>query len=586
MNKILSSEEINNIRNSINIVDIISSYIPLTQKGKNYFGVCPFHDDHSPSMSVSKERQLYTCFSCGATGNVFRFVMDYENVNFAEALKILANKTGLKIDVGDINSYHKNNDNKMYDIYDLAHKFYQNNINTEAGIKAKEYLHARQIDDHLIKEFEIGLSLKERDLLSKLLVKKENDSELIVKSGLASKGGYGLSDIYFDRIMFPLWDLNGRVVGFSGRVYNKDDTSKYINSKETEIFKKGELLYNYHRAKDSCRLLKSVIIMEGFMDVIRAYTVGITNVVATMGTAVTKNQANLIKRLSNNVIMLFDGDKAGAKATYACGEELLKIGISPKVVRLENNLDPDEYVRKFGKDAFLSKIDNPINYMDFKLEYLKKDLDFTNNEDLAKYINIVITELNGIDDEILRELTIKKISDDLHIDSDMIKNRLTKKVDENKVVEKKDNINNKKKISQAEMAVMHLIFYMLRSKDVIKMYNKSGVYIDFEDYRFLAREVSLYYQSKGEFDIADLMTELSFDDKFLVTIGKIEALNLKDEYTKEEINDYINVIKNYNVKNECERLKREMKKETDSLKKAVLAQKIVELKVKGDNSNA
>lgn len=583
MNKILSNEEINNIRNSIDIVDIISSYIPLTQKGKNYFGVCPFHDDHSPSMSVSKERQLYTCFSCGATGNVFTFVMDYENVNFGESLKIIANKAGLNIDVGDIPIHQKNN-NKMYDIYDLAHKFYQNNINTASGLEAKEYLNKRLIDDALIKEFGIGLSLNERDLLSKLLIKKGNSATDIIKSGLANQSSYGLSDVYFDRIMFPLWDLNGRVVGFSGRIYNKNDSSKYVNTKETEIFKKGELLYNYHRAKDSCRQLKSVIIMEGFMDVIRAYTVGVTNVVATMGTAVTKNQANLIKRLSNNVILLFDGDSAGEKATYACGEELLKLGISPKVVRLEDNLDPDEYVQKYGKDNFLSKINNPITFMDFKLEYLKKNLDFTNNEDLAKYINLIINELNNIDDDILRELTLKKISEDLHIDSDMIRNRLTKKI-ETKNVENK-SIINKKKISQAEMAVMHLIFYMLRSKDVIKMYNASGVYIDFEDYRYLAREVSLYYQSKGEFDIADLITELSFDDKFLVTIGKIEALNLKDNYTKDEINDYINVIKKYNIKNECERLKQEMKKETDSLKKAVLAQKIVELKVKGDNEYA
>ena len=582
MNKMISSEEINNIRNSINIVDIISSYIPLTQKGKNYFGVCPFHDDHSPSMSVSKERQLYTCFSCGATGNVFRFVMDYENVNFMEALKILSNKTGININIGDVSKYQNNNNNKMYDIYDLAHKFYQNNINTKEGIDAKEYLKNRLIDESLIKEFGIGLALKEKDLLSKLLIKKGNSASEIVKSGLATQGNYGLSDIYFDRIMFPLWNLNGRVVGFSGRIYNKSDSSKYINTKETEIFKKGELLYNYHRAKDSCRLEKSVIIMEGFMDVIRAYTVGVTNVIATMGTAVTKSQANLIRRLSNNVILLFDGDAAGEKATYACGEELLKIGISPKVVRLEDNLDPDEYVQKYGKDEFLSKVHNPITYLDFKLEYLKKGLDFTNNEDLAKYINLIINELNNINDEILKELTIKKISDDLHIDSHLIKDRLEEKNTNSETNIKIEKKINDKKTSQVETAIMHLIYYMLRSKDVIKMYTKSGVYIDFEDYRTLAREVSLYYQSKGEFDIADLITELSFDDKVLVTIGKIEALNLKDECTKDEINDYIKVIKCYNIKTECERIKSEMKKETDSLKKAALAEKIIELKVKGD----
>ena len=332
----LSTEEINHICSSVDIVDVISKYIPLIQRGKNFFGVCPFHDDHSPSMSVSKDKQIYKCFSCGATGNVLKFVMDYENISFIEAVKNLADKAGINvnIDLKDVPNTNTIN-RELYDIYDLSFKFYQNNLNTKEGIPAKEYLLNREINEEIIKEFGIGLSLKSRDTLTKLLLKKGFNINDIDRTGLIVKNDLGVIDIYCHRIMFPLYNLNGKVVGFSGRVFDGTSPSKYINTRETEIFKKGELLYNYHRAKDECRMKNQVIVMEGFMDVIRAYTVDVKNVVATMGTAVTKNQALLIKKMAKEVILLFDGDEAGAHATMACSNELERIGVIPKAVRLK-----------------------------------------------------------------------------------------------------------------------------------------------------------------------------------------------------------------------------------------------------------
>ena len=379
----LSQEKINEIRNSVNIVDVISSYIPLTPKGKNYFGICPFHDDNNPSMSVSPSRQIYKCFSCGATGTVFKFIMDYENISFKEAVKKVADLGGITVDIGKVNK--KQNHTELHQIYDLSLKFYMNNLNTPSGKEAREYLSKRNIDENTIKEFQIGLALK-HDALSKILIKKFKPDE-VLKSGLVGKRDYGYYDLFYDRIMFPLYDLNGNPVAYSGRIYNKEDNSKYFNTRETEIFKKGELLYNFHRAKDDARRKNQVIIMEGFMDVIRAYTVGIKNVVATMGTAVTDIQAHLIKRMAKEIILCFDGDEAGAKATMACSNELLKIGVTPKVIRLEEDLDPDEYIQKYGKEAFQKKIDNPISIMDFKLSYLKIDKDLTSSVDQAKYIS-------------------------------------------------------------------------------------------------------------------------------------------------------------------------------------------------------
>ena len=303
----MDNDLINTIRKSVDIVDVISKYVPLVARGKNYFGVCPFHDDHSPSMSVSKDKQIYKCFSCGATGNVFNFIEDYENVSFKETLKILADIAGISINGIDVKSSNRDVNKSLYDIYEVSSKLYINNLNTNYGVSAKEYLHNRGITDDLIREFQIGLSLHDKDLLTRLLVKKGFSNNDMVMSGLIVKNDYGYSDIYSNRIMFPLYDVSGRIVGYSGRIYNKEDTSKYINTRETAIFKKGELLYNYHRAKESCRKKNTVIITEGFMDVIRCYSIGVTNVVAAMGTAFTREHVMLIRKLAHDVILCFDG---------------------------------------------------------------------------------------------------------------------------------------------------------------------------------------------------------------------------------------------------------------------------------------
>lgn len=581
----MTVNDINNIRSSVDIVDVISDYIPLVNKGRNYFGVCPFHDDNHPSMSVSKEKQIYKCFSCGATGNVFNFIMDYENISFREALSKVASMAGISIDIGDIKE-KSNPYQKMYEAYDIAFKFYQNNINTFEGKEAKEYLKKRLIDENIIKEFGIGLSLSKRDLLSKMLLKKGFDQNTLNESGLLSFNDGGYYDMYSKRIMFPLWDTSGKVVGFSGRIYHGEDISKYINTKETPIFKKGELLYNYHRAKDEARKTKTIIVMEGFMDVIRASVSGVKNVVATMGTAVTKEQALLIKRLAPNIILCFDGDVAGAKATFACINELQKLGTTPQVVRLEDNLDPDEYIQKFGKERFVSKIANPINVMDFKLSHYKEHKNLESSVEKAEYVRNILDELTKIDDEILRELTLQKLSSESNLDINFLRSKLPeidKKVNENEII---INTRNKKVYGKYEIAERSLIYYMLKNKDVIKIYNNKTPFMPDEKYRQLAREIVSYYQINGIISAADLITELmKYNNDLVPLIGDIESNDFKDEYTLDEINDYINVINEFNIKKETKKIKEQIHAEADPLKKAMMAQKIMDLKMRGDNRN-
>jgi len=574
----LDNSKIEEIRKSVNIIDIISEYLPLTQRGRNYFGVCPFHDDHSPSMSVSPDLQIYTCFSCGATGNVFKFVMDYENLTFMDAVKKIADKGGIDVNLGTIKS-RKQVNSELYEMYDIAKKVYQNNLNSEYGIAAKEYLAKRDINEDIIKKFGIGLSLNKNDILTNMFLKKEFKNTDMVKSGLIVSNNHGMHDIYIDRIMFPLDNLEGKTVGFSGRIYNKQDSSKYINTKETEIFKKGEILYNYHQAKDACRQAKTVIIMEGFMDVIRAYTIGVTNVVASMGTAITKAHAQLLKKLAPNIILLFDGDAAGEKATLSCIEELANVGVTPKIVRLEEDLDPDDYIRKYGKDKFLNKLENPLNVMEFKMQHLKGTNNLEDSVELANYINECLKELNKIDDDILREITIKKLANESKIDEQLLRSKLNRKVE----VKVTKPIREVKKYGKYEIAERNLIFYMLKTPIVIKKYIKRLVFFPDDDYRILANKIRYFYEEHdNRFDVADFYTYIygSEDDSLVKTLDSIVNMDLRDEASDSEIEDYFNVIDEYNIKNEIKRIDNEIRQDDNIDSKKEKLKKLVELKLR------
>lgn len=574
MSKKIDENKINEIRNNVNIVDVIKDYVPLDCKGKNYFGVCPFHDDHSPSMSVNADKQIYKCFSCGAAGNVFKFVQDYENVSFIEAVGIVAKKIGIHLDIDYTETTDEYKNKSYYEIYDLAEKLYSNNINTKDGATAIEYLSNRKIGKDIIKEFKIGLALKNTTILSGILTNKGYSEEEILETGLVSKKDFELKDIFYNRIMFPLYDLKGNIIGFSGRIYgDTKDTSKYVNTKQTEVFKKGELLYNYHRAKDVAREKNQVIIMEGFMDVIRAYTIGVKNVVATMGTAVTKKQANLIKKMAKEIILCFDGDEAGAHATLSCSNELLKVGVTPKVIRLSENLDPDEYIKKYGADAFLKKIEYPMNIMDFKLSYLKQNKDLESNVDKAKYINEMIDEINKIDDDILKELTISKLSKDMKIDEAIIKNKLNEK---NIVVP--NVVKEVKNYSLIEKAERELLYYILNDKDLYGKIHKKIGYIPDEKYRQLYREISYFYNKFGYINVADIITSLNESKELLTLLESTISLNLNENIDNDEINNYIKTINKFNINNECDELSKKIKQEQDVIKKTEYAQKILDLK--------
>lgn len=568
---------INEVRSKVDIVDVISNYLPLTQKGKNFFGVCPFHDDSNPSMSVSRELQIYRCFSCGASGNVFQFVMDYEHISFKDALSLLAKKAGVEIKGVSVKE-KESQFTPFYDIYELANKFYQNNLNTVVGKTAKEYLKNRQITEEMIKEFGIGLSLAQMNVLTKLLQSKGYELKTLRSLGLTSDD----HDTYINRIMFPLYDLQGKVVGFSGRIYDQSNLNKYLNTKETPIFKKGQLLYHYHVAREEVRVKKQVIVMEGFMDVIRASTVGLRNVVALMGTAMTTEQANLIKRLSNQVILCFDGDQAGRHATLVNGEQFLKMGIQPKVIALTDDYDPDTYILKYGKERFLSLVENAIPFQDYKIKSLKEGVNFHSEDSVADYINQVILEASKINDEIRQEIILKNLAKEFNIEYNTLEKRLAsiQAKEEVKVVpvslQPELQPTRKDKYVLASLAIL---YYMLKDDKMIRKYERQGTYFPQDNIRYLASEISYYYKKYGIIEIADFYTYLQDKEELLNVLSDVLSLELPDTISEQEMDDFFKVVYEYNMNQEIKRLQKMIKEEIDPLEKAKIADRIRKLRI-------
>lgn len=577
----VTDTEINDIRAKANIVDIIGGYIPLTQRGKNYLCVCPFHDDHSPSMSVSAEKQIYKCFSCGETGNVFTFVSKYEGVSFIEAVAIVASKCGLKLSETTFNNNYADANKTEHEIMELAEKFFQNNLKTSFGEPAMAYLKNRGITDEIIKDFGIGLSLDKSDALTTLLLKKNYTKEQLLELGLINEVNGNIYDTFSRRITFPLYDKDGHIVGFSARIYRGEkDTSKYINSRETKLFKKGETLYNYHQAREVAKREKAIIVVEGFMDAIRLSNEGVKNVVALQGTAMTKNQIELLKKLRVKVILCLDNDNAGLLATVNNGEMLVKEGVLVFVIRLSGQKDPDEYILANGIQAFLDNLKKPLSFFEFKINYLKNGKDLSNSLDLAQYINDVLKDLSTSNDEILREITLNKISQDYNLSLDVLKTKLSelKSVPTGMLEEKKDVVKKEKKDAYV-IGAEQILYFMMNGEKYIREYQKKLGFFPTEIYRETANEILYYFESNKTINVADFITYVSNKENLKDEVTKIVNSAIDgEELTIEAMDEYIDVVNKLLINREIKRLKQQMKDELDVDKKMKIAIKIADLK--------
>lgn len=463
-----SEELIEEIKNSNDIVDVISQYVNLKRSGRNFFGLCPFHKEKSPSFSVSPDKQIFHCFGCGAGGNVIHFISKIENADFKEAIGILANRAGIELPT--LNNYEDNKTallkSKVYEINQIAAEFYHQNLYKPTSKIGQEYIKKRKLDNRTLKSFLIGYS-GNFDELYRILKQKGFTEEEILASSLVNKTDDGkYIDRFRKRVMFPIQDTRNKVIAFGGRVTD-DSKPKYINSPENIVYSKGRHLFGLNVAKRG--ELKNIIIVEGYMDAISLYQRGITNVVASLGTALTEAQGRLLRRYSERVTIGYDSDGAGQAATLRGLEILQNIGCDVRILQISGAKDPDEYVIKYGPERFLKCVEQAISLVEFKVKMLKQSLSLDNINDKIKFLNQVAKILSNVTNSIERELYVEKIANEYNVSKEAIYgevNKLiyTKNTGEKtleKPIVKKEIKKEKQEIDSSTTKRENLIIYLL-----------------------------------------------------------------------------------------------------------------------------
>ncbi len=423
----ISEYKIEEVRNSANIVDVISEFVQLRKRGRNYIGLCPFHKEKTPSFTVSEDKQIYHCFGCHNGGNVFKFLMEYKKISFVEAVQELAEQLGIHLEVEEFASEKQSEQEILYDINTEVANYYYNNLTNELEAEyARSYFENRKIKIQTVRAFGLGYALNSRDSLVKFLISKNIDLDKALQLGLIGKSADGrVYDKLSGRIIFPILSPNGRVVAFAGRtLVDKPDSAKYINSPESLIYVKGRILYGLSHSKDEIRKSDKAILVEGYMDLISLYQNGIKNVVAVSGTALTDEQAQLLSRYTKNVVLLFDADTAGINASLRSIEILLKQDFDIKIATLPAGEDPDSFVNKFGKEEFKEVIKRANNFLEYQTEYYEKQGAFNDPQKYTEAIRELVKPVALIDDELKRTALIKNISKKFNLREKLLEKEL------------------------------------------------------------------------------------------------------------------------------------------------------------------
>ena len=411
-----SDDLIEEIRMKNDIVDVISGYVRLQKKGSSYFGLCPFHNEKSPSFSVSPGKQMYYCFGCGAGGNVFTFIMEYENFTFMEAVKYLADRAGIKLPEQEYSREARaaaDLKTVLLEVNKKAASFYYYQLRQESGKQAYDYLKNRALSDETMKAFGLGYSSKYSDSLYRYLKEKGYSDQILKEAGLFTfDERQGMRDKFWNRVMFPIMDVNNRVIGFGGRVMG-DAKPKYLNSPETKIFDKSRNLYGLNIARKTRK--NYLIICEGYMDVISMHQAGFTNAVASLGTALTSGHASLMRRYTKEVLLTYDSDEAGQKAALRGIPILREAGICPRIVNLSPYKDPDEFIKAEGKEAFEERLENAMNYFLFEVQVMEKEYDLSDPEGKTRFYRAIAAKLLEFPEELERNNYIESISEKYRI---------------------------------------------------------------------------------------------------------------------------------------------------------------------------
>ncbi|MGE7587390.1 DNA primase [Peribacillus sp. NPDC101480] len=562
MNGRIEDEKINQIREAVDIVDLIGEYVQLKKQGRNYFGLCPFHGENSPSFSVSTEKQIFHCFGCGAGGNIFTFLMDIEGYSFVESAKVLAEKGNVPLDV-EINKDSKRSNmpagsQQMVEAHDLLRKFYHHLlVNTKEGQDALEYLLKRGFTEETIEKFQIGYSLDSWDFVSKFLLKRGFPAEYMEQAGLIiyREKDESYFDRFRNRVMFPIMDHQGNTIAFSGRAMG-DDEPKYLNSPETPIFNKSKTLYNFHHARPHIRKKEQAVIFEGFADCISAVGAGVENAVATMGTALTDQHIQLLKRNTDQILICYDSDSAGLNAANRAVNMLQDHEFSVKVALMPDNLDPDDYIKEFGEKSFVSEvIGASLTYMAFKMHYLRRGKNVNNEGDRIQYIEEVLKEVSRLPNAVERDHYLRQLSSEFSLSLDALEQQQRqvffterkKGTLPQPAAQKKMSLQYEHKLKPAHHnAEMKLIAHMLKSRDMTfkiqQLLGQTVFHVD--EHQAIITYLYAFYEDGHEPDTSFFLTYLP-DPNLRRIVSEIEMMSVNEEVTDKELTDCINQVLKY-----------------------------------------
>ncbi|MEK5390718.1 DNA primase [Margalitia sp. FSL K6-0131] len=600
MTGIIPEEKINEIRGSIDIVDVIGEYVHLKKQGRNYFGLCPFHGENTPSFSVSSDKQIFHCFGCGAGGNVFTFIMDIDGIGFQEAVIKLAQKANIELSIDPkidqrSEGNHTSDHQKMLEAHALLQKFYHHLlVNTKEGQEAFEYLIQRGFTRESMEKFQIGYALPSWDFTVKLFQKRGFPLPLMEKAGLIIKKES--DDTYFDRfrnrIMFPIMNSKGQTIAFSGRVLDKEEQPKYLNSPETELFNKSSVLYNLHQARSFIKKQQQAILFEGFADCISADRASIYNGIATMGTALTEQHVQQIRRLTDNIIICYDSDSAGTEAAYKAGQMLVEHHFNIRIARMPDGLDPDDYIQKNSAEKFRQDvIGASMTFMAFKMQYHRIGKKLQNEGEKLKYIEIIINEISKLENAVERDHYLRQLAEEFSISMDALKQQQLHAFYANK---KKNSfmgqstnhkvlVKQEKKILPAhQTAERRLLSHMLRDVEIAYKVRDllANHTFNIDEHQAILTYLLGFYEEGNEPDTSSFLLYLP-DQQLRRVVADIEMMPLNSEVSNQEIEDYIiQVLKHQKMLKINEKVKEQKKAELENdLQKALsIANEIIQLR--------
>ncbi|WP_395378660.1 DNA primase [Fructilactobacillus frigidiflavus] len=557
----IPEEFVEKVRNNTNIRDIVGQYVQLKKAGKNLFGLCPFHEERTPSFSVNEEKQIFHCFSCGRGGNVFSFLMDLKGLSFPEAVEMVAKDDGIELPSNanwNQPSPQQQKLKPLIEINEAAAKLYHHVlINTKLGEEALNYLKKRQISDEMIETFNLGYAPNER-ILKKYFEEKKADYQALRKTGLFTETSDGeLRDRFAGRLMVPIRNEHGKTVGFSGRLLHKDeDMPKYLNSPETELFNKRKIMYNFDLAKPEIRQTHDVILFEGFMDVISAYQAGVKNGVASMGTSLTEEQIYDLQRVTKQIYVCYDGDTPGQKATNRAIDLLKKNGnLNIGIIQMPDGIDPDEYRRSHGEVSFQQVVKNGReSIVKFKINYLRTQFNLTNEEDRLAYIDKVLHIIAGVENNVERDVYLKELADRLDLSLASLETQTEKYAN---VIQKRSQSNRNlkrfiqtptvlnqefKHYSRIENAERHLLNMMLHNSEVWKKVRRNNDFAFVHDlYQQIFIFAQEYFRYHAEYNAAEF-SDFVGETNLQATLAELEMTNDDTQYNEEEIADCVKII--------------------------------------------